>query len=227
MSLPALPDAKSITPERARAYAVAIEMWAKDADDIAAVKDTQAKVSALETYLRRRNKGAAVEMARAARKLEVRVGVLLGEAERGGDRKSESFKSHASDLIPKNDRYRLRQMADHAHDPAVIAAIERGASRAQVLRATRAAEEEAVMAEAKEEAEQINKRFASRVGDRQENADASRQRGEFSRLCRDIAALPTPGDFIDRHRRYLTDEDADEAQAAHAWLDDFLKQWRH
>lgn len=56
--------------------------------------------------------------------------------------------------------------------------------------------------------------------------DKLRPEGELMRLTGDIAALPDPVAFVNAHRdmplRVLTN-----AEGAHAWLTDFLSEWRH
>ena len=51
-----------------------------------------------------------------------------------------------------------------------------------------------------------------------ENADQVRQRGEFTRLCTDLAKLPPPGQFISRHDGKLRPSHIEPARAALAWL---------
>ncbi len=60
-----------------------------------------------------------------------------------------------------------------------------------------------------------------------ENADQVRQRGEFTRLCTDLAALPSPAQFISRHDGKLRPDHIEPARAALAWLTDFLASHRH
>jgi hypothetical protein len=58
-----------------------------------------------------------------------------------------------------------------------------------------------------------------------ENNDAVRQRGEFARLCRDLAALPPPARFIERHDGKLRADHIEAARAAQAWLAEFFTEW--
>lgn len=57
--------------------------------------------------------------------------------------------------------------------------------------------------------------------------DRMRQRGEFARLCKDIAKLPAPEAFIARHGEYLRERHGQYAIDAHAWLDKFVNEWRN
>ncbi len=58
-----------------------------------------------------------------------------------------------------------------------------------------------------------------------ENADQVRQRGELTRLCRDLAALPPPAQLIARHDGKLRDDHIEPARAALAWLTAFFAEW--
>lgn len=52
------------------------------------------------------------------------------------------------------------------------------------------------------------------------------QRGKFARLCRDLAALPAPAEFVATHREYLRDRHVNGADRAYEWLDTFLLEIR-
>ena len=77
MSL-AIPDPAPVDLDRARDLAAAVVAWAEECDDLTALEDARAKVAAIETYLRRRGEAVAAEIAAADRRLEVRIGSLLG-----------------------------------------------------------------------------------------------------------------------------------------------------
>ena len=57
-----------------------------------------------------------------------------------------------------------------------------------------------------------------------ENADQVRQRGEFTRLCTDLAALPPPAQFLARHDGKLRPSHLEPARAALAWLTAFVAE---
>lgn len=59
------------------------------------------------------------------------------------------------------------------------------------------------------------------------NPDRVRQRGEFSRLCKDIAALPDPVAFIADHGEHLRDRHGTQAVEAHQWLTNFCDAWEN
>lgn len=55
--------------------------------------------------------------------------------------------------------------------------------------------------------------------------DRQAQRGAFARLCRDLAALPRPSDFLHAQHGYLRPRHRTGAQAAHDWLSELLAEW--
>jgi hypothetical protein len=77
----------------------------------------------------------------------------------------------------------------------------------------------------REELQQLAEEVNPPDFDPAENNDQVRQRGEFTRLCRDLAGLPPPDQFIARHDRRLRSDHIEAARAAHAWLTAFLAEW--
>ena len=57
-----------------------------------------------------------------------------------------------------------------------------------------------------------------------EKADQVRQRGEFARLCTELAALPAPARFLARHEGKLRPSHLEPARAALAWLTAFAAE---
>lgn len=53
-----------------------------------------------------------------------------------------------------------------------------------------------------------------------------RQQGELLRLTADLARLPDPVEYAHEHRD-LPSRAIQQAEQAHAWLSDFLSEWRH
>lgn len=53
-----------------------------------------------------------------------------------------------------------------------------------------------------------------------------RQQGELLRLTADLARLPDPIEYAHEHRD-LPSRAIQQAEQAHAWLSDFLSEWRH
>lgn len=130
MSSLAIPDPSAVDLDRARELASAIVVWAEECDDLTALEDARAKVAAIETYLRRRGEAVAAEIATADRRLEVRIGALLGPAPGAGPGRGKT--SVAPDLS-RHNRHEFRQMAEHQDVPEVADAINNGASRREVL----------------------------------------------------------------------------------------------
>lgn len=56
------------------------------------------------------------------------------------------------------------------------------------------------------------------------DAELTRQRGQLKRLCRDLASLPTPAEFVASHAAHADSlrSAAAIADEAYAWLDSFL-----
>ena len=131
--LPSLPDPKTSTQVAIVDACNAIVEWAKHCEDVELVRDASRKMAAIAQYLQGRDAAAAA--AAATRRLEARVGELLGPAKVGRPAAAET--SQACD-IPKDDASRFRKMAAH---PEVVEEIiaqstdEEPASRAKVLRA--------------------------------------------------------------------------------------------
>lgn len=207
----AIPDARSVGIEQAAALANQIEAWADTTDDLDALEDARAKVAAIETYLRHRHEAASTEIARADRRLEIRIGQLLPEPLRGGDRRSTDFSSLADELKPAgltpNQRSQFRKMASVEDEPEIVDAVEAGASRAEVLR-------------------EANRIIKAKTGETPTSTRESRQRAEFNLLCQGIVALPAGPEFLALHRDHLTDADVADAEAARHWLGVFLRGWK-
>lgn len=130
-ALLAIPEPQSVDLERAHNLAQQITEWAGTTESIPELEDARARVAAIEVYIRKRDAQAAAALAAADRRLEVRIGELLGN--RQGERTDLSPASEKSQ-IPRQQAHQFRQMAEHKEDPEVADAIENGASRSEVLR---------------------------------------------------------------------------------------------
>lgn len=126
--VPANPAALDV--DRASEIATKIEQWASTCDDFDALREARARVAAVESYLAKRHKDASREMARADRKLEARIGVLIGPATTG--RPKTSIVNDVS--LTKDERHQFRQIAEYQDHPEVAPLIEQGQSRRRVLR---------------------------------------------------------------------------------------------
>ena len=127
-----------------------VESMLSAVDDIMDAYDAKAKFAAIDTYLAQTSKDGRARLAATMRRLEARIGELLGVADNGGRRES-GVSSFASELTP-NERHQFRQMAAH---PEVVEQViaesddHQPASRSKVLAAIRdsiqATETESVM----------------------------------------------------------------------------------
>jgi N6-adenosine-specific RNA methylase IME4 len=135
-----MPEPATVESAQAATLAARVVCWADTIDDVAALDDARARLAAIEQYLKRRDGCVAAELARATRMVEVRIGQVLGPAELGRNQHSEDLFAIKSSDMPHRVRHDFRMMAAHADDPAVADAIEKGASRAEVLRVCHRAE---------------------------------------------------------------------------------------
>src|SRR5690606_32046103 len=83
-----------------------VESWAEQCDDIPAIRDTANKLAAIDEYLARTSSDGRARVAATQRRLEARIGDLLGPPENHGP----ATPDHGKGL---NDRQRseFRQMA--------------------------------------------------------------------------------------------------------------------
>lgn len=90
----------------------AVEAWAEQCDSAAEVRDAINKLAAIDEYLKRTSTEGRERVAATMRRLEVRVGKLLGKAKRGGDRRAEQVPREEL-ALSKKERHVFRQMAEH------------------------------------------------------------------------------------------------------------------
>jgi ParB family chromosome partitioning protein len=84
--------------------------WADGQTEADSIRRVDAELAGFEAAWRQIDKDT-LELTRARRYLEIRRGELLGDAEHGGDRKSDQVARQQLDL-EKTLRHRLRQLAD-------------------------------------------------------------------------------------------------------------------
>jgi hypothetical protein len=230
----------------------AIEAWAEACQSVPELRDASNKLAAIDTYLERTSIEGRARTAAAMRRLEVRIGQLLGPAEKG---RPSNGNVPREEHLPGNRRHDFRQMAEHedvVEDVIADSTDEDPASRRKVTEAIRRQRQADTEVEPcfKGSVTLMKKRPASKVTDlgatqkakqRSEDAEAlrklnedaeaagldtnpetMRQRGEFHRLCRDLAALPKPSEFLVLHGERLTERHITQAERAYAWLDEFL-----
>ena len=135
-----------------------IEMQLPEITDIAALRDVAARLEAIDQYIAVTSTQGRAQVQGTVRKIEVRVGEVLGEASNGGDRVSNQFDRDRTGLS-KDQRHQFRQMAANPDVvEAVIAAStdDEPPSRSKILDAIAAkkaaakAEEQAADAEERE-----------------------------------------------------------------------------
>lgn len=123
----------------------AIESWAEQCTSIPDLQDATNKLAAIDEYLNRTSVEGRGRVASAMRRLEVRIGKLLGPAENGGDRKSDQFRRDGTDRgedLSRHQRTEFRQMAENEEEvEAVIAEStdDKPASRRSVIDRIKAA----------------------------------------------------------------------------------------
>lgn len=111
----------------------AVETWASGCENVAALRDASNKLAAIDEYLARTSTEGRARVAAAMRRLEVRIGQLLGPPTPNG----KGPGSVATDPeISRHQRQEFRQMAEH---PEVVEQViaestdEKPASRRSVM----------------------------------------------------------------------------------------------
>lgn len=120
----------------------AVEAWAEQCESVPELRDASNKLAAIDEYLSRTSTEGRARVAGAMRRLEVRIGTLLGPAHHGGDRRSDQVHRDELDPLTKAHRHDFRQMAEHpevVEDVIASSTDEHPASRRQVQEAIRQA----------------------------------------------------------------------------------------
>lgn len=216
MSLLAIPEPATVDLDRARDLATAVMAWAEECDSIDELEDARAKVAAIETYLRRRGEAVAAEIAAADRRLEVRIGALLGPRSQG-ERSDLSGTSPHEGKLPSQRASEFRRMAEHADDPDVNGAIDNGASRRQVLD---------LIDQARADRQAI--RDLNNLAPEGHDPDADKARAHRTETvfmaAEELVALGDPSNVVADLRDFHAPYRADVAAAAD-WLNRFLDAW--
>ncbi len=108
-----------------------IEVWAEHCDSIPDITDARNKLAAIEQYVAATSKDGRAQIAAAQRRLEIRIGILLGPAKAGNPTGANQHggTSLASEVPPTdaadsalsaNERSQFRNMADH---PDIVEAV--------------------------------------------------------------------------------------------------------
>lgn len=92
----------------------AIEAWADDVTDVAAIKDARARLSAIDTYIAQTSTTGRKTVAAAMLRLETRIGELIGAVSERERTDLNPALSVATDSLTKDERHDFREMAKHA-----------------------------------------------------------------------------------------------------------------
>lgn len=116
-----------------------VEQWAADCDSIAALKDAGNKLAAIGEYLQRTSVEGRARVAAAMRRLEVRIGELLGPAQNGGDRRSDQFHRDETEISgPIRTQFRAMAANPDAVEQVIAeSSDEEPASRRKVMQAVK------------------------------------------------------------------------------------------
>jgi hypothetical protein len=125
-------------------------------EDVAMLKDAAAKMRAIDQYVALTSTEGRQAIAATVRRIEVRVGEVLGEAVAGVNQHSEPYVATEGFVLTHHERHDFRQMA--AHPDIVEAEIakgtdERPTSRRQVIQAIQAKKQELQAQRRSEDAE--------------------------------------------------------------------------
>lgn len=154
---PALPDPSALDAGTVAALGAQLVAWAESADDIAVVSDAAARWAAITEYIRRTSREGVAEAEGALRRLEVRVGVLLGPATVGAHSSATEGAAITADA-----RHDFRTMAEHVEVVERVIAEssdESPPSRRKVLARIAAAEDAADFAAAVAEGQELAPRI--------------------------------------------------------------------
>lgn len=120
-----------------------VETWAESCDSIPQLRDAINKLAAISEYLELTATEGRARVEASKRRLEVRIGHLLGPASNGGDRKSDQFDRGRTDRddLTKDQRSAFRAMAadpETVEDVIAASTDDNPASRRQVTEAIKA-----------------------------------------------------------------------------------------
>ena len=80
MSALAIPEPSTLSPLQLRSACEQAVAWSRSSESVDEVWDTTAKFAAIKDYFKRTSTEGAAEIEATTRRLEVRIGELLGEA---------------------------------------------------------------------------------------------------------------------------------------------------
>lgn len=228
--LPALPTPQSVTPAELADYGAQVVAWAEQVDDIGQVREAADKWAAITEYVRRSSREGVAGAEATLRRLEVRVGQLLGPATRDHDRTAGS-----TSVVPDIERHArsdLRDLAEHADVVEQVIAESTDAeppSRRKVLAAIRDHKDrtrtrtpaEVEFERGRRDREDIEARAQAR---RQFNASTGNALFCLAVLA-DVPAEVT--DFATHYGPPGPSLTTDDLKAAARTLDQLINEWSH
>jgi hypothetical protein len=93
-----------------------VETWAATTTDIPALRNVSAKLAAIDQYLAATDKRHRGQLAATLRRLEIRVGELLGPATQGARNDRRPELSSANESLTANERRDFRDLAERRDD---------------------------------------------------------------------------------------------------------------
>jgi len=98
-----------------------VEVWAEHCDSIDELREADHRLAAIGEYVKRTSTEGRAKVEAARRRLELRIGQLLGPTTPGQRHDQEpSLANEGSDDLTPNERSQFRKMADH---PDVVDAV--------------------------------------------------------------------------------------------------------
>jgi len=203
-----------------------VERWAQTCDSVSELREASNRLAAVDEYLNRTSVEGRGRLAMALRRLEVRIGEVLGKPSMAGPGRGKP--SVTTEGFSKDQRHDFREMAQHADLVESLVETSTDAnplSRRQVLQAIADAkreiqEEQQIVSEARE----IEERFQPHDFDPIADAALTRQRGALRRLCLEISAMGDPFSLVDSNANYVEQLKTIQpiAEAARQWLESFI-----
>jgi SAM-dependent methyltransferase len=112
VNFPAIPEPQAVV--NIHDQCDKIEVWAASTDDIAALRDADAKLAAIDAYMAHTSTEGRKRVASARLRLGARIGQLLGPAPANRGPATVSAGNGSGDGLRKVERTRLRTIAEHA-----------------------------------------------------------------------------------------------------------------
>lgn len=216
---PAIPEPTALI-QSPDALCSAVERWADSSTSIDELNDAKARFAAIETYLGETSKVGRARVAATMRRLEVRIGQIIGEAKVG----AHSSAIEGADLT-KDERHDFRAMAD---DPDTVEAViaestdEKPASRRKVTQAVKANKPNRARPPRNEPSQVTDE-------EREEARLESELEEQVQRLRTAVEMLayqlPNPTTFAAAIPDRVAHRFDMHLAAAHAWLGEFTTAW--